>query len=306
MGLRMPKARAMNKGRMTFRWAISLLVLATALAIAGLVAGPAMAQDEEAPTVSQIEITSDAGPEDTYAVGDNIELLVTFSEPVIVIGGLHLSLDVGGETRRALRNDPVISSDPITTMNYIYTVQEGDFDSDGVSIPADPLTKGIVTIQDEDGNDANLSHDPIADDPRHKVDGIPPTIALVAITSDPGEDDTYGAGDRIEVTVTFSEDIAPAESLLLRLDIGGRAKLATYNVLLSGSSDWLAQDPTSTMTLGYTVAVGDVDADGVAIPANALSDEKGAIRDVAGNVAVLSHDALPDDPRHMVNAPGGL
>lgn len=298
----------MNKSGRTFRRAASLLAVATALAMAGLLAGPAVAQDqdEEAPTVSQIEITSNAGPGDTYAAGDNIDFLVTFSEPVIVIGGLDLSLDVGGETRRALRNDPVISSAPITTMNFVYTVQDGDFDSDGVSIPADPLIKGFVTIQDEDGNDAILDHDAIADDPLHKVDGVPPAVSSIAITSDPGDDDTYGAGDRIYVTVTFSEDIIPSETLLLRLDIGGRAKLAAYNVLLSSSSDWLAQNPTSTMTLGYTVAVGDVDADGVSIQANTLSDERSLIRDVAGNAADLSHGPVPDDPGHMVNAPGGL
>ena len=35
----------------------------------------------------------------------------------------------------------------------------------------------------------------------------PPTIKSVAITSDPGSDETYGTGDSIEITVTFSENV---------------------------------------------------------------------------------------------------
>ena len=291
---------------MTFRWVVSLLAVTTALAIAGLVAGPAMAQDEEAPTVSQIEITSNAGREDTYAIGDNIEFLVTFSEPVIVIGGLDLSLDVGGETRRALRNDPVISSAPITTMNFVYTVQEGDFDDNGVSIPADPLIKGDVTIQDEDGNDAVLAHDPVADDPRHMVDGIPPTIAFIAITSSPGDDNTYGAGDDIDVAVFFSEAIIATDHMWLNLDIGGHSKAADFSYFTPTNRTGGDDNQTSAVVLAYTVQVGDVDTDGVSIRENAFSGGQRGVRDVAGNEADLSHDPVPDDPSHMVNAPGGL
>ena len=191
-------------------------------------------------------------------------------------------------------------------MAFDYTVQAGDSDSDGVSISADSLTLVSGTLRDADGNDAVLTHDALADDPRHRVDGIVPTITSVAITSDPGEDDTYGAGDSIYVTVTFSEDIVPTDSLWIALDVGGQAKRAEHTVLLSSISDWLAQDPTSTVVLTYPVAVGDVDTDGISIPANALDDEEGRLRDVAGNPADISHGPVPDDSGHMVNAPGGL
>ena len=34
-----------------------------------------------------------------------------------------------------------------------------------------------------------------------------PTVSTVAVTSNPGTDNTYAAGDKIEVTVTFSEAV---------------------------------------------------------------------------------------------------
>ena len=40
------------------------------------------------------------------------------------------------------------------------------------------------------------------------VDAVAPTVSSIDITSDPGDDDTYGTGDKIEVTVTFSENMS--------------------------------------------------------------------------------------------------
>lgn len=139
-------------------------------------------------------------------------------------------------------------------------------------------------------------------------DEVAPTITSVAITSNPGDDNTYGAGDHIDVTVTFSEEvyIRGAGSVQLGLDIGGVSKLATF----TNNSTSIYH---STVILRYTVAVGDVDTEGVSITANSFRQrtepdkkEDNPIQDRAGNQADLSHAALPDDPNHMVNAPGGL
>ena len=67
---------------------------------------------------------------------------------------------------------------------------------------------------------------------------VAPTVSSIAITSDPGDDDTYVTGDEIEVTVTFSEnvtvpdvqrgDMPGVRRPQLELNIGGDAKAATF------------------------------------------------------------------------------
>ena len=60
-----------------------------------------------------------------------------------------------------------------------------------------------------------------------------PTITAVAITSDPGPDDTYQTGDTITVSVTFSEAVTvvktpPTDTTYgtpyVTLSIGGRVR----------------------------------------------------------------------------------
>ena len=53
---------------------------------------------------------------------------------------------------------------------------------------------------------------------------------------------------------------------------------------------------------------GDSDSDGVAVGANAVSLNGGAIKDAAGNDVVLTHDAVAEDSNYTVSATniGGL
>ena len=57
------------------------------------------------------------------------------------------------------------------------------------------------------GTGARLTHDALAADSGHLVDGVGPAVSSVAITSDPGDGDTYATGDAIQVTVPFSEAV---------------------------------------------------------------------------------------------------
>ena len=82
---------------------------------------------------------------------------------------------------------------------------------------------------------------------------VAPTISAVAVTSTPVlETDTYGAGERIEVTVTFSEAVNATSDTDFVLSVAG-AKRAP---LVRGSG-------TATLVFGYTVAPGDEDDDGI-------------------------------------------
>ena len=90
-----------------------------------------------------------------------------------------------------------------------------------------------------------------------------PTIVnrRVAVTSTPVlATDTYGAGERIEVSVTFSEAVDATPATDFQMSVGGN-KLVP---LVSGSG-------TATLVFGYTVAPGDEDLDGIFIGAEQVT-----------------------------------
>ena len=85
----------------------------------------------------------------------------------------------------------------------------------------------------------------------------------VAITSNPGLNETYAAGDAIEVTVTFAESVT-VDTMdgipQIGLTIGTMPKLAGY---ASGSG-------TAALVFTYTVAESDLDTDGVSTGAGSI------------------------------------
>ena len=127
-----------------------------------------------------------------------------------------------------------------------------------------------------------------------QADTTAPTVWSIAFTSDTGDigngledDGIYGIGDRIRVTVTFSEDINVTGSPRLELDIGGAAKPAEYESAEGGK-----------VIFGYTVVEGDADNDGIAIGENKLTPNGGSIKGAANNEADLSHEALAAQNDH--------
>ena len=188
-----------------------------------------------------------------------------------------------------------------------YQIEKGDLDLDGVAIDANSVVLNGGSIRDGAGNDAILTHSALAADSDFIVDGVPATIKSVAITSDPGSDNTYGVGDTVEVTVTFSESVRVPRWMgsggvvrmpRLELNVGGAAKSAKTheNSTITGT----------TLVFRYTVQNGDNDADGIYIGANKLSLNGGTIRDAysgccpGGNNADLTHSAVADDAGHKV------
>ena len=127
-----------------------------------------------------------------------------------------------------------------------------------------------------------------------------PTITAVTVTSTPRlETDTYGAGETIEVSVTFSEAVGAASDTDFVLSAGG-AKRAP---LVDGSG-------TETLAFGYTVAPGDGDDDGIWIGDETRTLEgdrdgnpqNGAIASVANSTAAdLDHAELGEQSGHKVD-----
>ena len=83
-------------------------------------------------------------------------------------------------------------------------------------------TPGMNKIRDVAGNEAEgLSQVRVTNE---TPDTTPPEVESLAISSNPGADQTYAAGDEIEVTVTFSETVEVEGTPQLRLRVGNRTR----------------------------------------------------------------------------------
>ena len=152
-----------------------------------------------------------------------------------------------------------------------------------------PTGMGANPIRDVPGNDAEaLSRESVTNE---TPDTTSPEVSILAISSNPGSDRTYAAGDEIEVTVTFSETVEVEGTPQLRLRVGSRTRTAGY---LRGTD-------TAALVFGYEVVDGDEDTDGVSIEANSLTLNGGRIRDGANNNALLTHDGLAANAGHKVD-----
>ena len=147
-------------------------------------------------------------------------------------------------------------------------------------------TPGTNKIRDVPGNEAEaLSRESVTNE---TPDTSPPEVSSLAISSNPGSDQTYAAGDEIEVTVTFNETVEVEGTPQLRLRVGSRNRTAGY---LRGMD-------TATLVFGYEVADGDEDTGGVSIEAGRIALNRGTIEDEAENAAELAHEALATQAGH--------
>ena len=148
------------------------------------------------PTVTTVAVTSDPGEDGGYAVGDEIQVGLTFSEAVTVTGVPQLTLDVGGQNRTAAYSEGSGNAQLV----FSYTVAAGDEDTDGIAVVANSLALNDGTIR-AGATDAALTHAALqAND--HKVDGVAPTVTVG------GETRTYvPPGRQFNVVFYFSEKV---------------------------------------------------------------------------------------------------
>ena len=128
-----------------------------------------------------------------------------------------------------------------------------------------------------------------------------PVVTGIAITSDPGADNTYQGGDKIEATVTFNTAVTvdPAggtPQIKFKFRAAHPNTGAPHLTYESGSG-------TAELVFAYTVSnVNDSGTEGIGIQANRLELNGGTIK--AGTVAAnLAHTALAHDTGHSVHGP---
>ena len=171
----------------------------------------------------------------------------------------------------------------------------------------------IETVQDTIAEDNETftvtlsgvsSNAQLATDPTAKGtivdDDTAPTITGVSVTSTPVlATDTYGAGETIEVSVTFDEAVTATSDTDFELNVSDDKSAP----LLRGSG-------TQTLVFGYTVAPGDEDDNGIwigdqdrtLVGDRRLTTQAGAITSTAtGTAADLTHTELGRQDNHKVD-----
>ena len=215
------------------------------------------------PTVSTVAVTSDPGTDDTYALGDTIEVGLTFDEAVTVTGDPYLLIDVGGTNRRASYH----SGSTTTQRLFRYTVLAGDDDNDGIAVVANSLALNGGTIgASDDATAATLDHAALTTT-AHKVDvvvtllsnfGQPAsTNATISATSHQVLEFTTGGNsggyqlDSVVLDVKSPSDTLQVE---LRLRYRGNTKILatlTGSVTTAGRQVFtLAHGPDGNLTPG--------------------------------------------------------
>ena len=209
------------------------------------------------PTVSGVALTSAPGADSTYAIGDDVEATVTFSEAVDITGTPQLELDVAGTAKAAA----CATGTNTTTMACSYTVALNDSAPNGIAIAANTLTGGTITATGSTTATADLDHVAVAIDANHKVDGIRPTLLTT------GTDAPTTSTDGTQVILTFSEDIGSATPSQFTIE-GDSVALPT------SSSNINVVGPTVELTL--TTALTDSAASlTVALAVGAVTDAVG-------------------------------
>ena len=221
------------------------------------------------------------------AVANGETLTLTFDEPLDGSSSPPATsfMVTGGNASRTVTGIALSGSAVILTLDP--AVEHGQT---GIRVSYRvPTAAGASPLRDTVGNAAaRLSNEPVTNE---TPDTTPPAASKLEISSDPGTDRTYAAGDEIRVTVTFSETVEVTGRPQLTLRVGSGDRTADYQ---GGTG-------TAALVFVYEVEERDEDTDGVSIEANRLTLNGGTIRDEADNDAVLDHEALAADAGHKVD-----
>ena len=179
-----------------------------------------------------------------------------------------------------------------------------------MSIGSNKLTLNGGSIKDAADNGANLSHSALVAQSDHRVDGIPPTIAKAPhfVSSSDSTDGVHITGEQFFVSAGFSEDVIVTGTPRMKLNMQSGTRYTAFDYAIPEcNEEFCAISPGPSARRGvdlyfkYTVVKGDLDVDGVTIDANSLTVNGGAIKDAAGNDAILSHSAVAADTDFIVD-----
>ena len=158
--------------------------------------------DSGPPTVTGVRVVSDPGDDDTYLLGDTIQIRATFSEAVTVTGSPRLSIDMDPAawgTKQAAYE----SGGGTRNLTFTHTVVEPNYSTQGIAVLANTLALNGGTIRSAGGTNAALGHTGLGHDSGHKVDWRPEVSVADASA-------TEAAGAKVAFEVSLSRAFTTA------------------------------------------------------------------------------------------------
>ena len=203
------------------------------------------------PFVTGVAVTSDAGDDRFYKIGDSIRVTLTLSESVNVTGTPRLQIDLdpadGGE-----KWADYSGGSGTRKLEFTYTVAEGDFSLDGVAVLGNTLELNGGTIRSVSAitvENAKLGHAGLGHDSTHKV-VTPATAAPVLL----------GASvTGTTLTLTFSEPLSATASLANSAFTVKKTPQDASEQTVSLSGSPAIDGATVTLTLASPVLATDTD-----------------------------------------------
>ena len=234
--------------------------------------------DTVAPTIQSVTVT----PWD-YITGDDLDIVVNFSENVIVdeTGGTPgITLNVNG----AVRSANYVSGSESRSLTFRYTLVSRDVDRDGIGMTSPFLTNG-GTVRDAVGNDASRTFTlPNLSRVIFNHDTTGPQVTGVTIPSQ-----LYRSSSQVPIFVDFNEVVVVTLQQELKPFISIVVDEVNKKAFYSSGAG------TSQLTFLYTVGQNDKDLDGVEL-SNQISLNSATLADSSGHSANLNFTApsFPD------------
>ena len=201
------------------------------------------------PFVTDVAISSDAGDDRFYDVGDSIRVTLTFSEEVNVTGTPRLKIDLdpadGGE-----RWADYSGGSGTVELAFGYTVVEGDISTDGVAVLRNTLELNGGAIRSATAitvEDARLGHAGLSHNSTHKV--VTPNTAAPLLVS--------ASVTGTTLTLTFSESLSAAASLANSAFTVKKTPQGAPEQTVSLSGSPVIDGATVTLTLASPVIATD-------------------------------------------------
>ena len=246
------------------------------------------------PRIVAMEFRYHTAPENgTFKFGETIRIQARFDQEVRKTGAPRVSLMVGADTVQVAARPGYAHKRH--ALEFLYQVPRAAKDSDGVSVPKGmlDLNGGTLTATDTAAQ-AKLDHTGIVARIDYKVDGDSTPRPKVRVTTfgRPADGGTYSRGETVVVRAVFHTPVVVSGRPQLTLQVGSQTlrKTAAY------TGYW-------GVAFKHLVEAGDLDADGVSVPANSLSLNGATIRAFADSsiAPVLTHDSLPGASSYRVD-----
>lgn len=233
--------------------------------------------DGTAPTVTSVAVPANG----TYTNSDALNFIVNFSENVTVTGTPSLPVTIGATTVQATYTGGTGTN----ALTFSYSVQNGDYDVNGIAVGAAIALNG-GTMQDDVTNNATLTLNNVGSTTAVLVDAVPPAITSVNVPANA----YYNAGDVLIFTVDFNENVNVTGTPSVPVIIGATTVQASY----TGGTG------SNSLTFSYTVVAGDNDMDGIAV-GGTLALNGGTVKDGLGNDAALALNSVGNTDNVFVN-----